>query len=91
VSGHRGDTDVAANASVDSRVRIYSTFNVLGGQIDAAGGWRAAAGTSQAAPLWAGMLALARQATGRPLGEINPALYGSPPPPQAGRRRASPT
>jgi subtilase family serine protease len=32
-------------------------------------------GTSAAAPLWAGIVALANQMAGHPLGFINPALY----------------
>jgi kumamolisin len=87
VRGHRADSDLAANGSIDSRVEIYSTFNVLGGTIDRDGGWRAAAGTSQAAPLIAGIVALARQAAGRPLGQINPALYALAAGP-AGRKTA---
>jgi subtilase family serine protease len=34
-----------------------------------------ASGTSAAAPLWAGLIALADQAAGHPLGFINPVLY----------------
>lgn len=71
----RGTADVSANASIFSRVIVYSTYNVLGGAIDRDGGWRLIAGTSQAAPLWAGTLALVRQAAHRPLGPVDPALY----------------
>lgn len=75
VGRHRGVADIAANGSGESRVVFYSTYNVLAGQIDRDGGWRRAAGTSVAAPLIAGITALARQAAHRPLGALNPALY----------------
>ena len=32
-------------------------------------------GTSQSAPIWAGIIALADQYAGRPLGDVNPAIY----------------
>ncbi|TDB78746.1 hypothetical protein E1264_36525 [Actinomadura sp. KC216] len=76
VGGHRGTSDVAANGSGDSRMIIYSTYNVLQGKINRDGGWWPAAGTSVSAPLWAGVLGLVRQAARQPLGRINPALYG---------------
>ncbi|TDD31204.1 hypothetical protein E1287_27185 [Actinomadura sp. KC06] len=75
VGNRRGVADIAANGSGESRVVFYSTYNVLGGQIDRDGGWRRAAGTSVAAPLIAGVTALVRQAAHRPLGVLNPALY----------------
>lgn len=71
----RATSDIALNGGIDSRVIIYSTYNVLGGEITNRGGWWRAAGTSESAPLFAGILALARQAARRPLGNINPALY----------------
>ena len=40
-----------------------------------AGGWTPACGTSEATPLFAGIVALADQVAGHPLGLINPALY----------------
>lgn len=74
VGAARGASDFAMDGSTDSRVIIYSTFNVLGGTISDTGGWYRPAGTSVSAPLFAGVLALARQAAG-PLGNVNPALY----------------
>jgi kumamolisin len=85
VGGRRGDADIAANGSVDSRIQMYSTFDVLGGTIDRDGGWREAAGTSEAAPLIAGIFALARQAARHPLGEVNPALYALAATPASGK------
>ena len=40
-----------------------------------AGGWSPTCGTSEATPLFAGIVALADQVAGHPLGLINPALY----------------
>jgi subtilase family serine protease len=48
---------------------VYQSFS---GQ---AAGWYALCGTSEAAPLFAGIVALADQVAGHPLGLINPALY----------------
>jgi len=55
----------ACNGSVDT----YGTF---GG---APAGWSPACGTSEATPLFAGIVALADQVAGHSLGLINPALY----------------
>ena len=38
-------------------------------------GWNVAAGTSAGAPCWAGLIAIANQVRGQPLGLIQPALY----------------
>ncbi len=38
-------------------------------------GWRANSGTSVSTPQWAGLVAIANQMAGKPLGFINPALY----------------
>jgi uncharacterized protein YjbI with pentapeptide repeats len=56
--------DVAANASPSTGYRVYvDGINVVIG------------GTSAAAPLWAGLIALLNQSLGRNLGYINPVLY----------------
>ena len=39
------------------------------------GAWSLAGGTSASAPLWAGVIAIANQMAGHPLGFINPGLY----------------
>ncbi len=38
-------------------------------------GWSAIGGTSASAPQWAGLIAIANQMAGKPLGFLNPALY----------------
>lgn len=64
LNGKRGVPDVAAAADPNTGLAIY---------ID--GHWTLAGGTSAAAPLWAGVMAVANQVAGRPLGYINPSLY----------------
>jgi subtilase family serine protease len=56
----------ACNGSVDA----YASF--LPGGVP---GWGELCGTSEATPLFAGMVALADQLAGHSLGLINPALY----------------
>ncbi len=60
----RGVPDVAAAADPQTGLQIY-----VGGH------WGIVGGTSAAAPLWAGLVAIADQMAGRPIGFINPALY----------------
>ena len=60
----RGIPDVAAPADPRTGLAIY-----------VAGAWSTASGTSAATPFWAGVVALADQAAGHPLGFVNPALY----------------
>jgi subtilase family serine protease len=48
------------------------TYGTFGGQ---AAGWTPTCGTSEATPLFAGIVALADQMAGHSLGLINPALY----------------
>jgi len=69
VGGSRGVPDISMSAACNGSVDTYSTF---GG---APAGWVPACGTSEATPLFAGIVALADQVAGHPLGLINPALY----------------
>ncbi|HEX8982173.1 MAG TPA: S53 family peptidase [Ktedonobacterales bacterium] len=62
--GNRGTPDVAAAADP-----------ATGLAISIRGQWIVAGGTSAAAPLWAGLMAVANQVAGKPLGYINPSLY----------------
>jgi subtilase family serine protease len=66
---HRGVPDISMSAACDGAVDTYGTF---GGAL---AGWSPACGTSEATPLFAGIVALASQVAGHPLGLINPALY----------------
>ncbi len=69
VGASRGVPDISMSAACDGAVDTYGTF---GG---APAGWSPACGTSEATPLFAGIVALADQVAGHPLGLINPALY----------------
>jgi subtilase family serine protease len=69
VGNQRGVPDVSMSAACDGAVDVYSSFP---GQ---AAGWYPTCGTSEATPLFAGVVALAGQVAGHPLGPINPFLY----------------
>jgi subtilase family serine protease len=66
---HRGVPDIAMAAAVDGAAWTYGSYQ------DAKDGWQLFGGTSEATPLFAGIVALADQLAGHPLGDINPALY----------------
>ncbi|HLJ02484.1 MAG TPA: S53 family peptidase [Solirubrobacteraceae bacterium] len=68
----RGTPDVSMNAADTATVLIYASFPepALGP------GWYPAGGTSEAVQLFGGVVAIADQAAGRRLGELNAALYG---------------
>jgi subtilase family serine protease len=65
----RGVPDIAMSAACSGAVLMYQSFP---GQ---AAGWYPTCGTSEATPLFAGVVALAAQLAGHPLGLINPRLY----------------
>jgi subtilase family serine protease len=69
VGRHRGVPDISMSAACTGAVNVYQSFR---GQPV---GWYALCGTSEATPLFAGIVALADQVAGHPLGLINPALY----------------
>jgi len=69
VGSHRGVPDISMSAACNGSVDTYGTF------AGAPAGWSPACGTSEAAPLFAGIVALAAQVAGHPLGPVNPALY----------------
>jgi subtilase family serine protease len=58
--------DVSFNSAVYGGVMAYLGF---------LGRWAVFGGTSAASPAWAGIIALANQANGRPLGFVNPLIY----------------
>jgi subtilase family serine protease len=69
VGARRGTPDVSMAAAVDGGAWIYSSFDPT------ATGWDVSGGTSEATPLFSGIVALADQAAGHRLGDINEALY----------------
>ena len=69
VGGRRGVPDISMSAACSGLVDTYQSFP---GQ---PAGWYVNCGTSEATPLFAGIVALADQEAGHALGLINPALY----------------
>ncbi len=64
---HRGVPDISMSASCSHPVDIFQSFS--------GHGWQIICGTSEATPLFAGVIALADQVAGRWLGPINADLY----------------
>jgi len=60
----RGVPDVSADADPLTGMAFYED-----------GQWSLTGGTSASAPIWAGLMAIANQMAGHPLGFINPGLY----------------
>jgi subtilase family serine protease len=69
VGDQRGVPDISMSGACNGAVDVYQSF---AGQ---APGWYPTCGTSEATPLFAGVVSLADQVAGHPLGLINPALY----------------
>ena len=69
VGNSRGVPDISMSAACNGAVDTYQSF---GGQTP---GWYPVCGTSEATPLFAGIVALADQVAGHRLGLINPYLY----------------
>ncbi|MGO8721634.1 MAG: protease, partial [Acidimicrobiales bacterium] len=69
VGAQRGVPDISMSAACSGAVNAYQSF--AGAPV----GWYPVCGTSEATPLFAGVVALADQLAGHPLGLINPALY----------------
>ena len=68
VGDQRGVPDISMSGACNGAVDVYQGFP---GQA----GWYPTCGTSEATPLFAGVVALADQVAGHPLGNINPSLY----------------
>ncbi|WP_330334139.1 S53 family peptidase [Streptomyces sp. NBC_00536] len=69
VGNRRGTPDISMAAAVNGGAWVYSSFDPT------AVGWDVYGGTSEAAPLFSGIVALADQAAGRRIGNFNDALY----------------
>jgi subtilase family serine protease len=65
----RGTPDISMAAAVDGGAWVYSSYD------PAATGWDVYGGTSEASPLFAGIVALADQLAGHRVGDIHRALY----------------
>ncbi|MEU6772100.1 S53 family peptidase [Streptomyces sp. NPDC046759] len=70
VGTRRGTPDISMAAAVNGGAWIYSSYDPT------ATGWDVTGGTSEATPLFSGIVALADQAAGHRLGNVNAALYG---------------
>ena len=69
VGTQRGVPDISMSGACNGSADMYQSF---AGQ---PAGWYPTCGTSEATPEFAGIVALASQLAGHPLGQINPALY----------------
>jgi subtilase family serine protease len=76
VGDHRGGPDVSMSGDLYGGFEMYSSFsNQSGGPVTE--GWSSVGGTSESAPLFAGIAAIIDQAAGRSLGPLNPYLYAA--------------
>ncbi len=69
VSGSRGTPDISMSASCDGVVVLYYSF------VPSRVGYHLVCGTSEASPLFAGIVAMADQLAGKRLGHLGGALY----------------
>jgi subtilase family serine protease len=69
VGNSRGVPDISMSAAVNGAVDFYDTTD------PGVGGWGIVGGTSEASPLFSGVVALADQEAGHSLGYLNPELY----------------
>ena len=67
--GSRSTPDIAMSAAVNGAVDFYDSTD------PEVAGWGIVGGTSEASPLFSGVVALADQEAGRSLGYLDPALY----------------
>jgi subtilase family serine protease len=72
VGSHRGTPDISMSAAVNGAAWVYWSFTS-----DSSGGpgWELIGGTSEASPIFSGIVALADQVAHRRLGTINAGLY----------------
>ncbi|MER6048731.1 hypothetical protein ABT168_14950 [Streptomyces sp. NPDC001793] len=70
VGGRRGTPDISMDSSASGGTLVYQGF------LPAGAGWLPVGGTSEAAPMFAALVALANQQAGRRLGGIHRQLYG---------------
>ena len=75
VGSHRGTPDISMSAAVNGACWVYLSF--AGAETSGVDnpGWYLVGGTSEATPIFSGIVALADQVAGHRLGLINPALY----------------
>jgi subtilase family serine protease len=71
VGRSRGTPDVSMSAALDGGATVFLGFSGPGQPA----GWYVVSGTSEATPLFGGIVAIADQAAGHRLGLLNPSLY----------------
>src|SRR6266568_773447 len=69
VGDHRGTPDISMSAAVDGGCWVYYTF------VNPTSPWHIFGGTSEASPIFSGIVAMADQVAHHRLGNINTALY----------------
>jgi subtilase family serine protease len=69
VGNHRGTPDISMSAAVDGGAWVYYSF------VGASSPWHIFGGTSEASPIFSGIVAMADQVAHRRLGNINAGLY----------------
>ena len=82
VGRSRGTPDVSMSAAVDGASLVYLSFT--NSAYGTSPGWYLVGGTSEASPLFAGIVAIADQAAGHRLGLLNPDLYALGDSPRSG-------
>jgi len=78
VGDSRGTPDIAMSAAVNGAVDFYQStdwYYVNGVRTKFPGGWSIVGGTSEASPLFSGIVALTDQVAGHSIGYLNPTLY----------------
>jgi subtilase family serine protease len=76
VGKSRGTPDISMSAAVNGGAWVYMSFAGIESPGVSDPGWYVFGGTSEASPIFSGIVALAAQQAGHRLGLINPALYG---------------
>jgi subtilase family serine protease len=75
VGKSRGTPDISMSAAVNGGAWVYMSFAGIETPGVSDPGWYIFGGTSEASPIFSGIVALASQVAGHRLGLINPALY----------------
>ncbi len=75
VGRHRGTPDISMSAAVNGGCWVYMSFAGIETPGVSDPGWYIFGGTSEATPIFSGIVALADQVAGHRLGLLNPALY----------------
>jgi subtilase family serine protease len=75
VGSKRGVPDISMSAAVNGGCWVYMSFAGIESPGVSDPGWYIFGGTSEASPIFSGIVALANQVAGHRLGLINPALY----------------